>query len=394
MRGPVRFALQIGSECTVNRKVENAALIRYLSRNMNAWIGVSTILLGIISIVLAFDLTRTFLQNNLTSLFIALLLSILLILTRNVIGRVKIEIDKRNWMTSLTNGRRIESELTDIRIASIFAQRLIKAYGLRFYDFEINSNTSITDIYLYFTRFLYINMWPEKALDEAIEDARAVSYDVKYGADRENDEKVVFRGQHGQWEDYLIEYCNKKSIVIENNDSVLEVGFGTGLIYKENSIFDKIYGSNYGTKYITDISKLALRKAKSRYKLQGRVFLRCPAEKLHRRIPPSSVDIYLSFRTFSSSLFDRKKALIEAKRVIKPGGQILITIPHMLPLPDGTYQTGLMRDVKDKRPTKKYRDEIVNSICENLNMLGFFDIHFDISYPYESFISARKGDIS
>lgn len=378
----------------MTKNIELTYLIRYISRNAHVWGLFFTISFGIITFILSFEFARYYIVNNIYFIVLAFAGIALSLFSWLKLTKIIKFLNKKNWILSVHKTQKATNELTDIRIISVFTERLINNYGLRFYDFEPNSNTSISDISLYFKRFLYINKWPEKALNDAIEEARAVSYDIKYGEDRENDEKILFRNLHGAWENYLINYCDSNSIRLFGKDSVLEVGFGTGLIYEGGDLFDRIYGSRHGKKYITDISQVALKRAKSRFKAPGRIFLVSPAENLHRRIPPSAIDIYLSFRTYSSSLFDRKRALIEAKRVLKPGGTILITVPHMLPRSGGTYETGLMRDVKDKKPTKKYRDEVVRAIRDDLNMLGFFDVKFDASYPYEVFISGRKGDIS
>lgn len=282
-----------------------------------------------------------------------------------------------------------QEELTRFKIQDLVVQSLNKK-GFEFHGAKINERATVSDLILIYTRLLYRD-WPKEDLISAVVESRSFAFDLKYGRDREHDEKQFGKAQFGDWESIVRSYCEKRDIPIRGNAYTLETGFGTGSAYLEGSLFEELYGLKRGCKYFTDLSPSAIRIAKKRFSLRGRKFFVCSSEDLKNKIGHGSIDLYTSFRTFSSSLFDVRRSIIEAKRVLKPGGYFLVTIPHLYLNLDGTYSIGLMKDVTDMIVTKKYRDEVVQKILGYLDMFEFQSIQNDDSGAFEVIISARKG---
>lgn len=280
-------------------------------------------------------------------------------------------------------------ELLRYRIQDLVIQGLT-AQGFDFHGAEITARTTVSDLILIYTRLLAPD-WPHEDLKSAVLDSRRRAFDYKYGSDRSFDEKELGRDRFGDWENFVRDYCSASEIPIRGNRVTLEVGLGTGQSYEDGSLFEDLYGSKNGVKYFTDVSQSALAIAKKRFSGSGRKFIACSAERLSNKIEERSVDLYVSFRTFSASLFDTRRAIVEAKRVLKPGGYLLISIPHLYLQADGSYETGLIQDVSKAVVTKKYRDEVVQRIRGYLEMFRFQSIRQDDQTPYEVLISARRG---
>lgn len=296
---------------------------------------------------------------------------------------------RRSWLNRF--GVPAETnELTRFSIHELVVQRL-RDEGLAFYGFNISDKTTIGDLVLVYTRILYKDEVPKSELVSAVSTARKDAFDRKYGEDRVFDEKLRGLSEFGHWEVHFREYCEKQNIPYTNNENTLDVGTGTGALYSDSALFNELFCSNSGVKAFTDISSRAISLARARLKQRNRKFLVCSAEDLHPRIASNSIDLYTSFRTFSASLFDTRRALFEAKRVMKPGAYLIITIPHLYIHADGTHEFGLMRDVKEGKITKKYRDEVVSEIVDHLKELNFQKVAFEASFPYEVFISAMRS---
>lgn len=56
--------------------------------------------------------------------------------------------------------------------------------------------------------------------------------------------------------------------------------------------------------------------------------MQAEAENL-TRVDAISQDLYISLRTYQSTLFDIEEALFEAYRVLRPGGVCVISIPYI-----------------------------------------------------------------
>lgn len=146
-------------------------------------------------------------------------------------------------------------------------------------------------------------------------------------------------------------------IKTKKSDIILNVGINDG---KEmEGIENKIIG--------IDLSEKALRNGKANYK--SITFMEGSANSLP--ISSESVDMYLSLRTLCITGVYESIAVSEAKRVLKPDGRILISIPSV------QYDKGdiLLKGKYNLQPFKT--SEISGEILKYYNLLekkGFVDL--------------------
>ena len=101
----------------------------------------------------------------------------------------------------------------------------------------------------------------------------------------------------------------------------------------------------------------------------------CSAEDLSN-IKTSSVDLYLPFRTFQSTLVDRRAAVHEAYRVLRKGGVAIISIPILYLKENGEALQGLIPPDSYK-PKIEYAKEIVKRIKEYMEIINFYKVGVD-----------------
>lgn len=222
--------------------------------------------------------------------------------------------------------------------------------------------------------------YPARPLEEIrkiVRQARATAFEQKY-ADRTEQDDERYKGIK-RWEEEAQSLLSDLNILDINTKQVINVGIGNGLEAK--GLFDNI------EEFIgIDISRKALEQA------QGR----CPkmkpivtdAEDL-RDVENDSQDIYISLRTYQSTLFDIKTALLEAYRVLKHGGTILISIPYVFVEENGRVVKGLLipeTDIVD--PDLPY--DLIDRIRRMLNRLNFNSIGIRTGMV-ETYVYGQKG---
>ncbi|MCL4557431.1 MAG: class I SAM-dependent methyltransferase [Deltaproteobacteria bacterium] len=176
------------------------------------------------------------------------------------------------------------------------------------FDFTISELESFCHVY-----------YPDKPVEDIktkVRKARAAAFEGKYAnRTKEDDERFI---DINSWRS---EFKNLFSILNINNLhnlKIINVGIGNGLEGEE--IFE-----NMPQFTGVDISNKALTYAKQRFPNINKIMN--DAEDLND-VDNSSQDVYISLRTFQSTLFDIKAALNQAFRVIKPNGKIIVSISH------------------------------------------------------------------
>lgn len=102
-------------------------------------------------------------------------------------------------------------------------------------------------------------------------------------------------------------------------------------------------------------------------------------------------NLYLSFRTYQSTLFDYRAALHEAYRILNRRGIFIISIPIMFPKEDGSIAKGLLRPGnKEIKPDMCYANEVASSIASTAQCLQFNNVSIDDRSPFELFIIGER----
>lgn len=199
---------------------------------------------------------------------------------------------------------------------------------------------------------------PLEELRNIVREARATAFEEKY-ADRtdEDDERFI---NIEQWKAEFKSLLHQCGILDLNTQRVIDVGIGNGLETK--GLFDDIEMFTG-----VDISGKALAQAERRCPKMHSVVN--DAEDL-RDVVSSSQDVYISLRTYQSTLFDIDAALFEAYRVLRPGGIIIISIPATFIGENKRIVKGLLLPESNAvDPDLPYR--LVYEIQKMLNLLNF-----------------------
>lgn len=164
-----------------------------------------------------------------------------------------------------------------------------------------------------------------------------------------------------------------------NELTILNVGCNDG------SQMEKLIGSNYGKLYLVDVAIRSLHLAKDIY--PDSIIMHSSADML-AEMPDGSIDLYLSFKTFNSSLFDIESSVLELNRVLADGGSVVLSIPN------GYVDDGQKINYGLKPPGEDYVDEyypfkVIGVIIYELSKNGFKDIGILNSF-YEIYIYSKK----
>lgn len=235
-------------------------------------------------------------------------------------------------------------------------RRVLKAKSIDITPVKFSLDLTISELER-ICHILYPSI-PFEELRRVVREARAAAFEQKY-ADRteEDDERFM---DIEQWKAEFRSLLFSLDILDLNAQRVINVGAGNGLEAK--GLFDGI------ERFIgVDISQRALTRAKQRCPK-----MRCvvnDAEDL-RDVENSSQDLYISLRTYQSTLFDINNALLEAYRALRPGGIILISIPNVFITENKRMVKGLLLPESDEvDPDLPYT--LADKIRRMLNLLNF-----------------------
>lgn len=259
----------------------------------------------------------------------------------------------------------------------------LKEMGLNLEYIEISQGFSVYDL-VRVCKNNYSNTFSEKDIEQCVFNARAHAFTVKYSEPVEDEklqkpEEIKFPDLK-KWSFYF------KSMLLENlisidHSKILDVGAGHSQanidLYRNIEILN-----------LVDISEKALAHAKASLP-QANIYIE-NAENI-ASIKKDSIDIYLSFRTYQSTLFDTRAALHEAYRVLVHKGIFIISIPVMFPKSDGTVAQGLLKPGKDEeQPSMEYANFITESIASKARTLNFRNVRIDRRSPFEFYIIGER----
>lgn len=154
------------------------------------------------------------------------------------------------------------------------------------------------------------------AITKFLMDARAEAFDMKY-CDYTYDEDARKIGE--KWKKEFTGIMMKCFNIYDYpKRKILNVGFGNGIegvgLFENCEVFTGV-----------DIAPMSVKKAQARF---PRADIRQDAAERLESIEDQSQDIYVSLRTYQSSLFDMDEAVRQAYRVLSPGGVALISIAN------------------------------------------------------------------
>lgn len=210
---------------------------------------------------------------------------------------------------------------------------------------------------------------------KAVSSARARAFDGKYRyPDPYLDERELDKDA---WIDEIQSTLDRLGPYSPEAAEVLEVGCGNGVASELLiSTFDKYHG--------VDIAESALGDASRKYPAAR--FSVEEAEILES-VPSASVDLYVSLRTYQSALFGVGSALLQAFRVLKPGGGILISIPYKYATRGGVVEGLKIPGTSAVDPELPYT--YANYIRQRLHRFGFNDIAMKTG-QVEVFVHGRR----
>ncbi|WP_433855252.1 class I SAM-dependent methyltransferase [Streptomyces kronopolitis] len=151
--------------------------------------------------------------------------------------------------------------------------------------------------------------------DRAVGDALSEAFDSKYGT---YDYAFDARAANLRWTDDFMSVYGKSSTRSLPAVNVLNVGVGAG--YEAVALFADCPQITF-----VDIAERGLSNISGRIPSSKTVV--SSAEDLSA-LPDNSYDLYVSLRTYNSSFFDTSAAASEARRVLKSGAVIIVSVAN------------------------------------------------------------------
>lgn len=190
--------------------------------------------------------------------------------------------------------------------------------------------------------------------------ARSRAYDLKYSARQpsQDERHIAFEA----WEQEIRQLIRLVGFNNLRHTRAINVGIGNGTecpaFYHE---FERLVG--------VDISAEALSRARAHFsKMEG---IHTGGELL-TGVDAGSQDLYISLRTYQSTLFDIEEALFEAYRVLRAGGVAIISVSNAHRINENVIPGILRGSGREVDLDLPY--EIVNKIRASLTRLDFTNV--------------------
>lgn len=239
-------------------------------------------------------------------------------------------------------------------IPDLMAEYLHQNYDLDISDVDIDIELTITDL----ERICALSHsdLSVSTIHEALLEARAYAYDEKYG-DRSTDEDERFTViGFDSWKNEFRDVLNDAGISTMRGDNILVVGVGNGHeVDPLNSSVNSIIG--------VDVSKKMLHQTQNRHPQV--TTHQASAEDLNQ-LDTGTQDLYISLRTFQSTLLDSKAAIIEAGRVLRSGGTIVLSVPYIY---DNQNRDEVVRGLLRSPESSKLDPDLPYEVANNLRQL-------------------------
>ena len=212
------------------------------------------------------------------------------------------------------------------RISNLVAETLArKGFDVSVEELKANKNKSA----------LVSLLWRKYGVGYAeatnvVGDAIAGAFNDKYSAyDYVNDTRSL----DTNWSEGFMSCYRRASTRPLTDNQIVNVGVGSG-----NEALVLLSLCEHIT--FVDIAKDGLRRLKEQLPLATTIV--ASADSL-AAIPDNSCDLYVSLRTYNSSFFDIKQAIIEARRVLRPNALIIISVANgFLHMKQGCIVPGLI----------------------------------------------------
>lgn len=249
-----------------------------------------------------------------------------------------------------------ENFYTHFSIRTTLVNEIKKKLGIDLSKIDLGNSLSLAD----FESFCITRGAKKVDVQKSLSKIREEYFTVKY---KDYTYEEDLRGLIPHWEDEVKAILRRFSADLTSN-VVLDVGVGNGL--------EIPYLFNKATNLIAlDVSLEMLEEIKCNFSKVRTVHN--AAEKM-TDIDTESIDIYVSLRTYQSSLFDIPEALREAQRVLKQRGLLIISIANgFVDQESGKKKIvrGLLTPGSDKIVDINTPRKISNQVYDILNDFGF-----------------------
>ncbi len=271
---------------------------------------------------------------------------------------------------------------------SMIVKRELRDQNFNIDNLDLDRGINVRDLEALCAR-LYFTVQSREKIIEAIGSARAAAFTAKYAQPGE-DEKLIdlcdlrIEGTDAAtvkpWHHYLDAVLANSGIDDLAELNVIDVGAGHGLTC--NDFYARLRNLT-----AVDISEKALTTLRNNAYEHVKTHV-AAAERLDG-IESGSMDLYVSFRTFQSTLFDRRSAITEAFRVLSYGGRLVVSIPRIIPRGD-VFERGLVRP-GSVEIDPRFPMELASEISASLTALNFENVRIDDVSPFELFVTATRG---